>query len=1442
MRPIARHPYLILALGLVLGLAAPALAQRGRTVYPDEGVGTTDALVRVRELSEAGNTPEALRVLQKTLEAEGEQLIASPADKDVFIPVRGFIHDLLLSSPDLLSRYRTEQEPAAAKLLEAGKFNELEQTRLLTTSGFEAVLRLSQTELEAARFESARLMLQQLERHPDRTKGSRQAADAAKLAGAIAGFLKRTETSAWAQRWASEAGLSGTVIPTAIPAAPAISIKSSASPLDNQLTPDLSNIPGTPLQSITLEPGRIVDRDGDGIPDDNRVYQQRNKTPWMFPTVQGDVVYVNDGERITAWDSATLGQVWQVSPTRTSAALRQFNDDNGFFPNAQPGAFMKDDVASVTILNGIAIAVTGQPENGMRRGDKRVHAIEIASGKLLWSVDPAFLSPKLQNADGSSPASVRGPAVIDADTVVLALRRTRQFMRGDTSLYEVGLSLYTGNLKWVRLIASVGNQPWGRVSGRPDGAIVHQGVVYRGDEMGLLCAYEAATGRAVWVRLSPGKVFDPAQFRAAENTPPEQMTIPVVDNDALLFVEAPKGRVVRVALADGKLLASLEAPRLDSPRYLVKVGDTIAAVNSSKIAFVNPQLDPATISLSSSFAKPGIVGRAESAGGQLLVPLEGGAALIDPAHPSDEQRAEFTYSGNLLVAGSGGRTHLLAADIARLHTYLEWDQAESLLNARVAAHPKDPQPLLTYLELASRTGRGERLGELADRTLDLLNADPTSAASLQSRQRLFTLLLEVVRNSRFAWATQATPKIPGAAQPLKNLAILDDVVERMSRAAESPSQQVFTLLEKAWLREKENKPDKAIEAYQQILTDTSLCAVELDPGARLGAGDTGSASARIETTDRLTALIKRTGPAPYLAYDEEAQRALAELEGGAPEKLAALAKSYPVAAVAPEAWNRASAAYAQAGRTAEARLAAGAGLGAAELGASIGREGQLEMLGKLSDSLLALSRGTTDSEPAFRLMRRLAHDHPAVSVTWDSRKMTPGEAAGLLHDRLAERTGLPIIGTHISHAVQVIENWEPVEPLVRGSTGFSGDTAIMINDGSKQVGLWGVGAEDGRLHQLWSRPYQIRPIVIRVAPESALLFWPSNVGGAIEAIGLDGTSLWRTHEFATLFGTGEVADGRNPQMPAERINTPLDGPVRPEDLMVSADGKMLVLVQRRGRAGAFDLTDGHTIWSKSLEQLTRAYDVEQAGDCIVISGAGNPGRGADKTGSLLLALDKKTGVVKSRIDQTVLGDHARWCRAVGKDMVVATSEGLFRYDPATGKIAWKVDGTPGRGSFAGWVVGEGLFVLDSDVNLWHVSLRDGKASAAPLDARNRITFPVSAAVMGKTLAVSSTQGLVVFAENGDVIGADGLDGQGVIQTPVPSENMFVAVENNQHDDSDQGIVSKLYLFSHPSGKLVATERIRLFENPRQTTVLDGKILLCEGPVTLVLDAPADSKP
>ncbi len=1424
MRPIAR-PIALALLAAAACFPAAVVAQR-RTVFPDEGVGTRDAVIRVRELSDAGNTPEALRVLQKTLESEGGQVVLSPSDPDVYISVRAHIHDLLLANPALLTRYRQEQEPAARALLDQNRVAEAESTRLLTASGFEAALRLAQSELESARFESARLMLQQLEQHPDRVKGSRLAADAAMLAAMLVPYLPREDVRAWATRWALEAGLDAKLVPTTPAPVPADAASAGVSSLHPQRTPDLSTVPASPLQSVALDIERL---ESERIADPRQFQQRFTNTPWIIPTLKDGVVYVNDGRRITAWDAATLGELWQVAPSRISPRTGAELDFGDSF--VQSGATQKEDAATVTVGQGVAVAVTGIAEARGRRGDRRLHAIQAATGRLLWSIDPAALSDKLIGG------AVYGPPLIEADTVVIAVRSVG-FTRRETKLYMVGVNLYTGALKWHRLVGTMQNQQlFGRSQGRPDAAVIHQGVVYRGDEIGVLCAYEVATGRPVWLRTMPAhRFFDFSQVQRGEAVPPQEMCMPVIDGDALAYVEYPKGRVVRVALSNAALLASRDGSSLGDPRYLLKVGAHLVCVGGNRIAIVEAdKLESGQAHLVSAVGKSSIQGRVTSAGDRILVPLEGGASLIDPRDPAAEVHADFLCSGNLLVAGEGSRTHLLSVDTTRLHTFLRWEEAESILTARVAEKPKDAQPLLTFVELAARTGRSERVPELADRALALLDAQAAAPGAMQQRAKLFTLLLELVRSSRTAWTTATPAPELGAARPIKDVALLESVIDRLGRAAESAPHLVAMLLERAWLAERQNNPTAAIEAYQQVLVDSALCMVELDPGARLGGPDTRASSftnARTEATDRLTALVKRVGPAPYAAFDEEAARLLADTDASDAEKLADLARAYPVAAVTPEAWNRASGAYAMRGNHAAAKLAAGSGLSAAELGAAIGREAQEPMLARLAGSLLARATAPADAEPAYRLMQRLARQSPALAIEFNGSVAPPSQIAAALRERLASRSGIPLIGPTLSRNVQVIESWEPLEPVVRNTRGNSGDCVVMTDEGEKLISMWAVAAEDNRLRMLWSKPYQMRPIVIRITPDDTLLFWPSSTGGAIEAVATaDGASRWRTAEFASLF-----QDEPAPRDPNERLATPLDGPVRPNDLVVTADGNTLVLVQRRGRAGAFDLATGNALWTTSLE-LNRVYEIEQAGDYVVVGGT-TQGRG-ERAVPGVIAINKRTGKEVSRVPAKDLGDHARWIRAAGSDVVVATANGLLRFTPATGNVAWTTNGAPGASSFAGWVVGEGLFVLDGDVNLWWVSLKDGSHADKPLDARGRIVFPVNGVVMNNTLAVSSTMGLIVFGERGELLGADGLDGQGSLQTPVASEKLFVAVENNQRDEpGEQGIVSRVFMFAHPTGKLLNTERVRLFQNPHATMVLDGKLLLTEGPITLVLDAPA----
>lgn len=1461
MRPIANRVWRDMrfaAMVVVTVLAAsPAWAQRARNVFPDEGVGTRDAMIRVRELSEAGSGAEALRVLQKTVEAEGDQFLAGEADPDLYVPVRTFVNEMLLGDPELLRRYRETEGPRAAELLAAGRLAEVERTRLLTPAGFEAALRLAQLELESARFESARLMLEGLERHPDRAPGGRGAVDAAVLAGQSAAYLGRAEATAWAARWAAEAGLGPEAVPAPVTEVPLAARERGRTPLDPQPALTDASAGPAPLRSIVLDARRVAEEEMEAAQDEPPAQVPQRAGAWVFPTVAGGRVLVNDGEGLSAWDAATLAPLWRATPSEAPPTSRSEADLAALYGSGRVGA---EDVGSVAVANGLAVAALGKPENGIRRGDRRLHAVELATGRVLWSADPAWL-------DGArlEGVSVRGPAMIEGDVVVVAARRPG-LMRRVSSLYLLGIDLYTGALRWSRLVGSVGTQPWEQRVPRPEGGLLHEGIVYRGDDMGLLGAYEAATGRPRWLRLTP-PLARPLDLRMRRDVgyPAYELTAPVVAEGSLFFIEPADGAVLRIEARTGRLLASRGGDEMGRPRYLAVAGDRLAAVGPSRVVFVGIDgfehtepaptdafVAPGTTGGAGALGGSGITGRVVVSGDRLLVPLGTEVAAIDPARPQDETRTALAEAGNLVVADGGAGAHLLSADAVRLRSYVSWQEAEALSVRRVEAAPADPTPLLEYLELARGTGRYALVPALADRVLGVLGADEAGVAGAAVRTRLAEGLLTLSQETRAALeSTRPARPDPAAATPLRDLGVLEAVLDRLAVAAEEPAERAGALLEMGWLRETQGREGDAVEAYQEVLLDADLAAVVPAEAALLASERPGERTfdprAGREATARLTALLRRVGPGPYAAFDEQARTELDGLPPGAGGAGAeALARRFPVAATTPEAWRRAGEAHGAAGRTAEARRAYGAGLAAAELGASIGREGQDETIGRLAGALASTLTGPDGAEPLLRLLTRLGRAYPGLRLEADGVDATLDTLIADARARLEARTGLARVGAAIGADVQVLEGWEPLDTLVRGRPGLSGDTIVMASEADRRVALWGVAAEDGRMRRLWFRDYAVRPMPVMITPARTLLFWPTAAGGSVEAIDpADGRTLWRTDELDAVLG--RLGVDAAPLATGERLATPLDGQVRPDDLLVSADDTTLVLVQRRGRTAAFDIATGRPLWGAALETV-RVFEIERVGPHLVVGGQGVPtGERRDVSNPLVLSLDARTGAVRSTLGAAALGDHSRWIRAIaGGDAVASTAAGLVRFDPATGALRWRVTGDPGAASGAGWVVGGALFVLDAEASLWRVDLADGAVGPEALETRGRMSFPVTATVQGAreggggaTLAIASGSGLIVFDEAGATVGLDALEGSSRLEPPVPAEGVHVAIEPNGQEDpaEEETYDARLFFLEHPTGRLVASPRVKLYETPRRLRVLDGKILLAQGPVTLVLDAP-----
>ncbi len=1444
--PVARQP----------GFNQPANQPASlRKVFVDEAVGARDALTRVRELIEGENLGEAVRVLGGTLRDESSQLLVSEADPSLYEPVRDIVHRMLLADQALLTRYRLENEPAAADQLAKGEFRRVEQERLLTTSGFEAALRVAQTEMESARFWSAWRVITQLRQHPD-MQGER-AKDAITLAQQIATLLADAHVTKELDAWAKASNVTPPAADAITP--PQIARQRSTNSLDAYSAPAWDKVPNRPLQSwVFTAPPEDDEQDTAeqrlrGLVRFNTPPRGRNDvTPWIFPALAGNIVYVNDSTSVAAFDAGTLSLLWRTQPV---GVIRRSIANNWGYGIANSRSL--EDIASVTVSRGVVVAVTGEPINSMRQGDDRLHAIDASTGSIKWSLDIEQLDQRLQGA------SVRGVPVIEGDVIVVGARRPG-LLRRVTTIYMVGIDLYTGRLRWIHPMGSVGTQPWSvRGTNRPDTATLHKGIVYRGDEMSVLGAYDAGLGRPLWVRLTtPIPELDAnAPIMSQRAGLPFQIVQPVAVSreagDRLYFLEPTEQRdVIELDAHTGKLLASRTGAELGSPEYLTLVGDNLACVSNFGFSFINvDRFAQGKLLSTGTIEQVGFAGRATAMGDRLIVPIVDGLLTIDPTNPNKFDRIELRHTGNVLFAttedGSGA---LLAAADDALHSYLPWEIARNVLTARMDRDAGDPKPALAFIELALTQGEPALVPALADRALRIITQNPAEHEA--TRERLFRTIARQLAQSRTAARQDvsqadnpaASPAPNQAAaeakvdtpKPISDLSLLAEFEKRLALAAQTPGERVTALFERAWLQEALQKPALSVEALQEVLADESLATVDMTRLELPGAGSDRTTAADV-ATQLLADTLTKAGPAPYALFDEEAQRAFDTLP---PQptflQLSRIARQYPFAAVTPSAWQRAGEAATKAGDRTAGRQALGLGLQAAITNTRIGREGQTQLLGQLVSSLISLSTGETADiasiQPLQRLLLSLHQRTPSLRVTVAGQDMTADEAAQTLARRFAGRTHATVAST-FEPVAQLIEGWEVVTPLdlTRGANppaDLAFDAVVMISRDERRLALFAVSAIDGALSRVWEREIDVRPTVVRVGLRDTVLLWPRPGAAQLEAVSnLDGSIAWLSPTFSEMpaFARGD-ADERT-----SSLGTPLDGVVRGDDIVLASDGARAVMTERRGRCAVVDLATGKVLWAGTTG-LTGVFDTEFTDTAVVFVGS-QPDATTARNIPVVSCIDVATGQPRWQIQGKALGDHARWARGLpGGDVLVGTSSGVLRLRAGDGSVAWHSSSADVRSSLSSWILKDRAIVLNGDFDLFDISLDTGVASTKQIDVRDRLMLPFSSAIVNDSLLLSSSLGMVVINGKGELAGVDALNGDSSLEPALFAGDHAVIVESGEREplnDDGNFLASRLLLLSTRDARIMREQSVVLFDSPSTMHLLDNRVIVGQGPFTIV---------
>lgn len=1373
-----------LPVAVPLGLSGVCYGQTGEVspVYIADAPLAEEALGTVGAMLERGGEDEAVRLVQRVLDEQGDRLIASD-EAELFVPVRQRVHATVLADARLLGAYRVRQSPRASALLAEGRWREVERSYWLTEAGFEGSLRLAQTLIESARFASGLRVLGELEGHPD---APLHAPDAAALAALGASYENTDGAWALATRWSARAGLA----PPERRAGdrPAMGTPDTASALDWR---GLGAPEGT-LEGVvprSLHAGQLTELEPEALVEPGPAGAARPELPWSMPTLAGADLFTNDGLTLSCFDRFTLRPRWRLRDAGVP-------EEGGTRSTRSRLGRLVEDSASVTVEGDAVYASLGLAVSNTEEPSCRVVCVDRATGRVRWSVTPGRLSEDLAGAEP------RGPVVVSGDVVVVGARKNLRSRRL-VGLTLLGLDRRTGELRWARALGSAGSLPFQQLSQLAEGGAEREGVVFWTDKIGLVAAIDAPTGRVRWVRetTAPGLVTRSVRT-------PFATSLPVV-TDAGVFVLTPDGaQILRLSPEDGAVLSARPAMPSGEAGYLVRVGDWLACVGATAVAFYDvARFDERVPRMTGGLDPRAIRGRACAAGGRLAVPVEGGLALVDPEGSMRVEKVELETTGNVVV----GEGQAVVVDECEARSYLSWETASAMLQKRVGAG--DVDAALSLAELAQRSGREERVLDAVDAAVGIVRAGTDDAA----RGRVF----DVVRRL-------SDPEAGGGSV---GVSLRGALLERLGRLARGPEQRVaYAMALGSWKGSARDAPGAAL-AYQDLLLDPALAKT-------IWSGGGLSVRAELEATRRLQELADRFGAGATGASDRLAAQEAAALSGSDdPEAWAVLARRYPVSPTAWSAWERAATAWLRAGRVSQAERGARTGVRAASAAARRGQAVDRAVIDGLGGALLSALelQGRGDEGPAA--LAELAERFGAITPTLDGRPVVldPGmgpRRAGALGPRFT-RSDTPALVTG-----------SPLEGAGEG------DPARVLTHAPQLRELAMYRAEDGILRQVWRVDGlgAATPVVVHADASGVVLVWPAEIetGRPEQAEARDartGEVLWSVNIRERLEGVSIL--GPDPASRRDgQIVTPLDGVVLNAQTVAACDGRTLVVTDRQGRAMGVDAGTGRELWRRGLA-MTRVYGIDIGGGVLGVCGATVRASDPDDLQVLLRgvgeAIDPRTGETFQLLDD--LGPETRWVRvAPDGQVVVGAGTRLVALDTVDGRVDWSNSDEELVASEGAWVLGETLAVLGGDGTLWAVSRREGVRGRTPIDTLGRAGDRgwISLQRRGDGFVAIGSTGLTAHDAHGSLLAADAIETDRAFVVSTLGERRGVLVERSV-DEGEGRTVCGVALVDARTGRVDDRVVLQLPRGVRRLPVsvvaADGVVVIGFGEVSVALPAP-----
>lgn len=1376
-------------LGL-LWMSGPGTVQAQDLTMVTVDESPTALLLVQRVIDQAGdNVGEAARGCQELLVTYGDRLVPVSAEEpDRFVTVRRRVESLLLADPTLLERYRSIEEPVAARGLAAGEHARVVERGRLTPSGLEASLVLAQHALESGHLGRTAALLDEMNGHPD--LAGREAVHRAYLRGLVA-HLRAEATMLEAMRRElerSEDGvrllqrldrLVGTMAPFAEAEIGVLDPHRIEPPTSDGWHQVWSDDLDTSAFTVAEEARNALRGNA------RRNFTDLRETATLLsasPLVLEDTVLVSDGITVSSHDRFGAEDGWRTSI--------------GSAPERR--AAMVTDLSELAVDGDRLYALSGHGLTTARTDAGGVHALDVATGEVLWNVrlDGLRVSPPEAGDDrlvpdldleGAFPYG--GVRVLDGTVVVLA-RKVNS--RRETVLYAIGLDAFDGSSRWIRLLGSSGGvrtqRGFSRVLALEDTLVVASPV-------GVLARLDPATGEPRWLRRFPVPLSD-----SSFNAPWEIGQPAVAGND--LYAMNPDGRsVLRLDLRTGELRDEWPTgpgTTWGSVRYLVgdeqadggptiyAVGDDVVAMDARTPGVPRWRLSETARdelnTRSATTSRSGTRGRVHAAGSRLVVPGIDDLLIVDAADGRVAEVVAFDGPANPVLLES----QLVLGGLDRVDSLMQLGPAESLLRRRIADAPEDASRPLSLLELGLQADELGLALEAADMVAERLADEDTDEAV---RENLIGMLLRL------------------QALAAENPDLARTAVGRAATVARTPSQRARVLLADGDLLAAADRPQEAITTWLELGAEPALASVEVTTVDR-------SRQAGLLLRERLERL---EAPAFRTRLDALAEAAFESTDPGDPEALETLARRFPGTGFAVEARRRAA-------RLLEARgdaLAAGDAMRTAVFDSPRDAPLRLEAAELLRDS------GAPDGADAL-LLRGLEDRALRTGLLAASK-----DREDLLSLSDAGRPGLgPVPGIVIELPGELVET-SGAGSTPGGLLTLEDRTLVFRESPAAREPAWTI--------ELDTRDPQVLDL-----DDTSLLLWSPVATGTGRCLRLsleDGGLLWSSPSVDELLPQlPEIAGGRG----TRQGMMPGGGVFRGSDVVPVLDDERLVLVRRAGDVVAIDPdgTDDEPLW-KARTGLDRIHEVHATDRRLILVGRE---RLLEVSGmspverSKVVVLDSGTGRLLNSFRPTG-GRPVRWASVDPRGLLLlGTQEGVEAFELAGGEAPLWTNRSPDAAStVSGTLFGDRLVATLPEGALLALDPRDGSVRPGAFAVSDSADWDSSGLVATETdvdgLMALFDRRLVRFDDEGAVIGMDAVDAPNAYSAVVSARDRVFVVDElmrNLRNGSYNYLVHRL----DPGRGLRIAEpslEVNLASRLERITLLDGWMLLSSG--TMILAIP-----